>query len=201
MNNENLRATINAALTAGRRALTAPEAQQLCEAYGIATPKQALATTASEAAEVAVKLGFPVVLKIVSDDILHKTEAGGVIVGLENAADVRAGFEQLVSNAKQCKSNASLQGVQVQQMLKGGQEVMVGAVTDATFGKMIAFGLGGILVEVMKDITFRMAPVSETEALAMLDSIAAAEVLRGVHRLDAGEDRLAGAALAADRGA
>ena len=180
MKNENLRATINSAFAAGRRALSAPEAQQLCEAYGISTPRQALATTASEAAEVAAKLGFPVVLKIVSDDILHKTEAGGVIVGLENAADVRAGFERLVSNAKQYKSNASIHGVQVQQMLKGGQEVMVGAVTDATFGKMIAFGLGGILVEVMKDITFRMAPVSETEALAMLDSIAAAEVLRGV---------------------
>jgi acetyl coenzyme A synthetase (ADP forming)-like protein len=180
MNNENLRAIINSALSAGRRALSAPEAQQLCETYGISTPQQALATTASEAAQVAAKLGFPVVLKIVSDEILHKTEAGGVIVGLENAADVRAGFEKLVSNAKQYKSDVRIQGVQVQQMLKGGQEVMVGAVTDATFGKMIAFGLGGILVEVMKDITFRMAPVSETEALAMLDSIAAAEVLRGV---------------------
>ena len=190
MNNEMLRATINSALTAGRQALSAPEAQQLCEAYGISTPKQALATTASEAAQVAAKLGFPVVLKIVSDDILHKTEAGGVIAGLENAADVRAGFEQLVSNAKRYKSDVSIQGVQVQQMLKGGQEVMVGAVTDATFGKMIAFGLGGILVEVMKDITFRMAPVSETEAAAMLDSIAAAEVLRGV-RGGKGVDRAA----------
>jgi acetyl coenzyme A synthetase (ADP forming)-like protein len=190
MNNETLRATINSALTAGRQALTAPEAQQLCEAYGISTPKQALATTASEAAQVAAKLGFSVVLKIVSDDILHKTEAGGVIVGLENAADVRAGFEQLVSNAKQYKSDASILGVQVQQMLKAGQEVMVGAVTDTTFGKMIAFGLGGILVEVMKDITFRMAPVSETEAAAMLDSIAAAEVLRGV-RGGKGVDRAA----------
>ena len=190
MNNENLRATINSALTAGRRALTAPEAQQLCEAYGISTPKQALATTPSEAAEVAARLGFPVVLKIVSDDILHKTEAGGVVVGMENAAAVRAGFEQLVNNAKQYKSNVSIQGVQVQQMLKGGQEVMVGAVTDASFGKMIAFGLGGVLVEVMKDITFRMAPVNETEALAMLDSIIAAEVLRGV-RGGKGVDRAA----------
>jgi acetyl coenzyme A synthetase (ADP forming)-like protein len=190
MNNEGLRTTINSALAAGRRALTAPEAQQLCEAYGISTPKQSLATTPSEAAEVAARLGFPVVLKIVSDDILHKTEAGGVVVGVENAADVRAGFEQLVNNAKQYKSDASIQGVQVQQMLKGGQEVMVGAVTDASFGKMIAFGLGGVLVEVMKDITFRMAPVSETEALSMLDSVAAAEVLRGV-RGGKGVDRAA----------
>ena len=190
MNNEGLRTTINSALAVGRRALTAPEAQQLCEAYGISTPKQSLATTPSEAAEVAARLGFPVVLKIVSDDILHKTEAGGVIVGVENAADVRAGFERLVNNAKQYKSDASIQGVQVQQMLKGGQEVMVGAVTDASFGKMIAFGLGGVFVEVMKDITFRMAPVSETEALSMLDSVAAAEVLRGV-RGGQGVDRAA----------
>jgi acetyl coenzyme A synthetase (ADP forming)-like protein len=190
MNNESLRATINSALTAGRRALTAPEAQQLCEAYGISTPKQALAATPAEAAEVATGLGFPVVLKIVSDDILHKTEAGGVVVGVENAADVRAGFERLVNNAKQYKSDVNIQGVQVQQMLKGGQEVMVGAVTDASFGKMIGFGLGGVLVEVMKDITFRMAPVSETEALSMLDSIAAAEVLRGV-RGGKGVDRAA----------
>ena len=190
MNDEGLRTIINSALAAGRRALNAPEAQQLCEMYGIATPKQALATTPSEAADVAARLGFPVVLKIVSDDILHKTEAGGVIVGLENVADVRAGFEQLVNNAKQYNSNVSIHGVQVQQMLKGGQEVMVGAVTDASFGKMIAFGLGGVLVEVMKDITFRMGPVSETEALAMLDSIAAAEVLRGV-RGGKGVDRAA----------
>src|SRR5829696_2020317 len=114
MNNEGVRNVINSALADGRRALTAPEAQQLCEAYGISMPKQALATTASEAAQVAAKLGFPVVLKIVSADILHKTEAGGVIVGLENAADVRAGFEQLVNNAKQYNSDASVQGVQVQ---------------------------------------------------------------------------------------
>jgi acetyl coenzyme A synthetase (ADP forming)-like protein len=180
MNKKTLRSMINSALAAGRRALSAPEAQQLCDAYDISTPKQGLAKTASEAAKIASRFGFPVVMKIVSDDILHKTEAGGVIVGLGNAADVRRAFDQLVKNAKAYKKNASIQGVQMQQMLKGGQEVMVGAVTDPSFGKMIAFGLGGVLVEVMKDITFRMAPVSKKEALAMLDSIGAAEVLRGV---------------------
>ncbi len=132
------------------------------------------------AVKLAARFGFPVVLKIVSDDILHKTEAGGVIVGLASAADVRRAFDQLVKNAKGYRKNANIQGVQVQQMLKGGQEVMVGAVTDPSFGKMIAFGIGGVLVEVMKDITFRMAPVSKKDALSMLDSIGAAEVLRGV---------------------
>ena len=180
MNKKTLRALIDTALSTGRRALSAPEAQQLCDAYGIPTPKQGLAKTSAEAAKIAARLGFPVVLKIVSDDILHKTEAGGVIVGLENGVDVRRGFDRLVKNAKGYKKNASILGVQVQQMLKGGQEVMVGAVTDPSFGKMIAFGLGGILVEVMKDITFRMTPVGKKDALSMLDSVGAAEVLRGV---------------------
>ena len=190
MNKKSLRTMINSAVGAGRRALSALEAQQLCDAYGISTPKQGLAKTTAEAVKIAARLRYPVVLKIVSDDILHKTEAGGVVVGLQNAADVRRSFERLVKNAKAYKKNAAIQGVQVQQMLKGGQEVMVGAVTDPSFGKMIAFGLGGILVEVMKDITFRMTPVGKKDALSMLDAIGAAKVLRGV-RGQKGVDRAA----------
>src|SRR4030095_21017 len=190
MKNKALRALIDSALAAGRKALTAPEAQLLCHASVMPTPKQALPKPPAEAVKIASRLRFPVVLKIVSDDILHKTEAGGVIVGLESAADVRRAFDRLVKNAKGYKKNASIQGVQIQQMLKGGQEVMVGAVTDPSFGKMIAFGLGGVLVEVMKDITFRMTPVSKEDAMSMLDSIGAAEVLRGV-RGGKGVDRAA----------
>jgi len=180
MNKKALRSMINSALGAGRRALNAPEAQQLCDAYGIPTPRQGLARTSAEAVKMAARLRFPVVLKIVSDDILHKTEAGGVIVGVEDGAAVKRAFDQLVKNAKRYKKNPRIEGVQVQQMVKGGQEVMVGAITDPSFGKMIAFGLGGVLVEVMKDITFRMTPVSKKDALGMLDSIGAAEVLLGV---------------------
>jgi acetyl coenzyme A synthetase (ADP forming)-like protein len=180
MNKKALRALIDAALSSGRNALTAPEAQQLCDAYGIPTPKQGLARTAAEAAKIASSLRFPVVLKIVSHDILHKTEAGGVIVGLDKPSDVRRAFARLVKNAKAYRKNAAIEGVQVQQMIDGGQEVMVGAVTDPSFGKMVAFGLGGVLVEVMKDITFRLAPVDKKAALSMLDSVAAAEVLHGV---------------------
>jgi acetyl coenzyme A synthetase (ADP forming)-like protein len=139
-----------------------------------------LAKTSADAVKLAGRFGFPVVLKIVSNDILHKTEAGGVITGVASAAEVRRGFAELVKNAKRYRKNAAIQGIQVQQMLKGGHEVMVGAVTDPSFGKMIAFGLGGVLVEVMKDITFRLAPVGKKEALSMLDSVSAAEVLRGV---------------------
>ncbi len=129
-------------------------------------------------------MGFPVVLKIVSPDILHKTEAGGVLVGVKNAEDAKEGFDTVMANAKKYNAKARLLGVQVQQMLAGGQEVIIGAVTDPSFGKLVAFGLGGVLVEVLKDITFRLAPASREDALSMLDSIAAAEILKGVRGTD-----------------
>jgi acetyl coenzyme A synthetase (ADP forming)-like protein len=190
MNKNALRAVIDNARAAGRAALSAPEAQQLCDAYAIPLPKQGLAKTAAEAVKIATRLRFPVVMKIVSDDILHKTEAGGVVVGVNNGAEVRRVFDRLVKGAKAYKKSARIRGVQIQQMVRGGHEVMVGAVTDPSFGKMIAFGMGGVLVEVMKDIAFRMAPVDNRTALSMLDSVGAAEVLRGV-RGQQGVDRAA----------
>jgi len=164
----------------GRTSLTAPEGKLVCDAYGIAVPKEVVATSAADAAKIAVGMGFPVVLKIVSPEILHKTEAGGVIVGVKSADEVRKGFDTIMSNAKKYDAKANLLGVQVQQMLLGGQEVIIGAVTDPSFGKLVAFGLGGILVEVLKDITFRLAPATRDDALSMLDGIAAAEILKGV---------------------
>ena len=182
MDKKGLRILIDSVRKSGRRALSAPEAQQLCDAYGIPTPKQALAKSAAEAVKIAARLRFPVVLKIVSDDILHKTEAGGVIVGVKSAGEARRAFDRLVRSAKTYKKNAAIQGVQVQQMLGAGREVLVGAVTDPSFGKLVAFGLGGVFVEVMKDITFRLAPVSRKDALSMLDGVSGAEILRGCAR-------------------
>jgi acetyl coenzyme A synthetase (ADP forming)-like protein len=164
----------------GRTSLTAPEGKLVCDAYGIPVPQEGVAKSAGEAVRLATEMGFPVVLKIVSPEILHKTEAGGVLVGVENAADVEQGYASIMANAKKYNGKANLVGVQVQQMLQGGQEVIIGAVTDPSFGKLVAFGLGGILVEVMKDATFRLAPTSHVDALGMLDSIAAADVLKGV---------------------
>src|SRR3989454_7364481 len=138
----------------GRTSLTAPEGKLVCDAYGIAVPKEVVANSAADAAKVAVGMGFPVVLKIVSPEILHKTEAGGVIVGVKSADEGRKGFDTIISNAKKYDAKANLLGVQVQQMLSGGQEVIIGAVTDPSFGKLVAFGLGGILVRGLKDITF-----------------------------------------------
>ncbi|HTP97727.1 MAG TPA: acetate--CoA ligase family protein [Casimicrobiaceae bacterium] len=164
----------------GRTSLTAPEGKEVCDAYGIAVPKEGMAKSATEAARLATKMGYPVVLKIVSPEILHKTEAGGVLVGVKSAAEAKAGFGKIVANAKKYNKKANLLGVQVQQMVGAGQEVIIGAVTDPSFGKLVAFGLGGVLVEVMKDVTFRLAPASKDDALSMLDGIAAAEMLKGV---------------------
>ena len=175
-----VRRVLDRARDAGREALTAPEAKELCEAYGIAVPREALAKSAAEAAAAAAKVGFPVVMKIVSPQILHKTEARGVVLGVKSAQEAEQAYTTLLDNARNYDSSAEIQGVQVQQMLGGGQEVIIGAVTDPAFGKLVAFGSGGVLVEVLKDVTFRLAPASSEDALSMLDSIAAAEILRGV---------------------
>ena len=169
----------------GRSALTAPEGRAVCEAYGIPTPRERLATSADEAVAQAAEIGFPVVAKIVSPDILHKTEAGGVLIGLRDEREVAAAYATILANAKAYDAAARITGVQVQQMRTGGQEVIIGSVTDPSFGKIVAFGLGGVLVEVLKDVTFRLAPASTEEALSMVDSIAAAEVLNGVRGAEA----------------
>ncbi|SFN99491.1 acetyl coenzyme A synthetase (ADP forming), alpha domain-containing protein [Pseudonocardia ammonioxydans] len=162
-----------------RSSLTAPEGRLVCEAYGITTPGEGLAGSADEAVRLAAGMGGPVVMKIVSPDILHKTEAGGVRVDVHGDDAVRTAYTEIVENARAYSADAAIDGVQVQQMLSGGQEVIIGATTDPTFGKVVVFGLGGILVEVLKDVTFRLAPVDDATAGTMLSDIAAAEVLRG----------------------
>ncbi|MFD4628768.1 acetate--CoA ligase family protein [Streptomyces sp. NPDC058284] len=178
-----VRTLLDAVRAEGRTALTAPEGKIIADAYGIAVPGEATASDVDEAVAHAAGFGGPVVMKIVSPDILHKTDAGGVVVGVEGPADVRAAFHRIVENARTYDARARIEGVQIQELLPGGpsaQEVIVGAVTDPTFGKVVAFGLGGVLVEVLKDVTFRLAPVDADEAASMLDSIRAAELLRGV---------------------
>jgi len=181
-NQDIVRAVLDQVKAEARTSLTAPECRKVCDAYAIPLPEEGLATSAEAAVEIAGRLGFPVVMKIVSPDILHKTEAGGVLIGISSADEVRAGYASILGNARAYKPDAAITGIQVQQMLAtdNAQEVIVGAVSDASFGKLVAFGLGGILVEVLKDITFRLAPATRADALSMLDSIQAAEVLKGV---------------------
>ncbi|MDT7751732.1 MAG: hypothetical protein QOD96_5394, partial [Pseudonocardiales bacterium] len=174
---------LDQALAEGRTSLSAPEAKLVADAYGIPTPGEGLATTAEGAAGLAAEIGYPVVLKIVSPDILHKTEAGGVVVGVDSAEAAVTAFDRIIANAKAYQADAEITGVQVQKMLVTGgdvQEVIVGSVTDETFGKIVAFGLGGVLVEVLKDVTFRLAPTSPEEARSMVDGINAHEMLNGV---------------------
>src|SRR6185437_10307251 len=175
-----VRKVLDKAKAEKRDSLTAPEGKLVCDAYGITVPKEGVARSAQEAGSMAQSVGFSVVLKIVSPDILHKTEAGGVVVGIKSGDEAAKAYDRIIANAKNYKPGAKIDGVQVQQMLQGGQEVIIGAVTDQSFGKLVAFGLGGVLVEVLKDITFRLAPASKEEALSMLDDIKAADILKGV---------------------
>src|ERR1700710_90094 len=163
-----------------RTSLTAPEGKLVCDAYGIPVPKEGVAKSASDAGKIAGSMGFPVVMKIVSPDILHKTEAGGVVVGVKTADDVEKNYAAILANAKKYKADAKIDGIQIQQMLAGGTEVIIGSITDGSFGKLVAFGLGGVLVEVLKDITFRLAPATKEDALSMLDGIQAGDMLKGV---------------------
>jgi acyl-CoA synthetase (NDP forming) len=167
------------ALDEGRQALTPAEARGLCEAYGIPLPGDAMATSAAGAAQAASAMGFPVVLKIVSPQILHKTEVGGVRVALTSVEEVERAYAEIVEAAAAAVPDAEIHGVQVQQQVGGGQEVIVGSVTDPTFGTLVAFGLGGVLVEVVKDVTFRLAPLSDGDARAMLGSIKGGQLLQG----------------------
>lgn len=180
-----VRQIIDSARSSGRTLLSAADARTICEAYGIPIPGDGIAASAHEAARLANSFGYPVVLKIASQDIAHKTDAGGVLVGVANEDAVRAGYESIVANARSYRADARIDGVQVQQMAPAGLEVLVGAVTDPSFGKIVAFGIGGVLVEVLSDVTFRLAPATSEEAHSMLASIRAARLLDGVRGSEA----------------
>ena len=171
-----------------RNSLTSSEAKQVASAYHIATPAEGLATSIDEAVAIASEIGFPVVLKIVSPDILHKTDAGGVIADISNVDGVRASYATILDNAKAHNAAAHIDGVQVQAQVTGGLEVIVGSTTDPVFGKLVAFGLGGTLVEILQDVTFRLAPAESGDAHAMLDDISGSKILDGV-RGESGVDR------------
>ena len=185
-----VRAVLVKAKEEERSSLTSAEAKQIAAAYEIATPAEGLATSVDNAVGMANEIGFPVVLKIASADILHKTDAGGVITDIEDVDAVRAAYTAILDNAKEYNSDASIDGVQVQAQIQDGLEVIVGATTDPVFGKLVAFGLGGTLVEVLQDITFRLAPAESADAHAMLNDISGSKILDGV-RGQAGVDRTA----------
>ncbi len=163
----------------GRKALLEPEAKTICTEYGITVTEFKVAKNEKEAVALAEKAGFPVVLKIVSPDIIHKSDAGGVVVNLKTKEEVKAAYNKILENAKKYKSDAKIVGILVEEMAKQASEVIIGAVKDPTFGPTLMFGLGGIFVELLKDVTFRVAPISEQEAAEMIVEVKAFPLLNG----------------------
>jgi acetyltransferase len=164
----------------GRDSLTEIEAKEVFKAYGLLVTNTQLSKSEDEAVALAKKVGFPVVMKIVSPEILHKSDAGGVKVNIKDEDSVRAAYKTIIANAKAYKPDANIHGIAIQEMAPIGTEVIMGSVNDPTFGPTVMFGLGGIFVEVLKDVTFRVAPVAEEQAMEMLEEIRSAAILKGV---------------------
>jgi acetate---CoA ligase (ADP-forming) len=174
----------------GRTGLTEIESKKIFKAYGLPVVQTAVVSTVDEAVDKAETFGYPIVMKIVSPDILHKSDAGGVKVNIQDEAGVRDAYQTILDNAKTYKADADIHGILIQEMAPWGTETIVGSVNDPTFGPTVMFGLGGIFVEVLKDVTFRVAPISDKEAQIMLDGIRGAPILDGV-RGEAPRDRKA----------
>jgi acetyltransferase len=150
------------------------------EAYGVNTTRDMLASSAEEAARFAVELGYPVVLKIVSPEILHKTDIGGVHLDLGSAEEVRSAYEAIMNSVYTFMPRAKVHGVAVSRMVTPGKELIVGMSQDVQFGPLVMFGLGGIYVNFLKDVSFRLAPLSETEAQEMMEETKAYTLLKGI---------------------
>jgi len=163
----------------GRKFLLETEAKTVCMEYGIPVTKFQLAKIEAEAVKFAEEIGYPIVLKIVSPDIIHKSDVGGVVVGLKTAKDVRNAYKQILESIKKHKADAKIVGVLVQEMAPSSTEVIVGAIKDPQFGPALMFGLGGIFVEVLKDVTFRVAPITVDEAREMITEVKAYPLLKG----------------------
>ncbi|UCE73757.1 MAG: acetate--CoA ligase family protein [Methanomassiliicoccales archaeon] len=175
-----VKSIIDNALSAGKGYLSQDEVRGILEAYGFKYPETQLVKNEEEAVNSANRIGFPVVLKIASLDIIHKSDAGGVVIDLEDEGDLRAAFKKVISNVKSNAPEAKIDGVMVQKMVKGGRETILGMSLDASFGPLIMFGLGGIYVEVLKDVSFRIAPITDLDASDMVKSVKSYPLLKGV---------------------
>ncbi|MGQ9598286.1 MAG: acetate--CoA ligase family protein [Anaerolineae bacterium] len=160
------------------------------ETYGFQRPRSGLATSADEAAAVAAHIGFPVVLKIESPDILHKTDVGGVVLGLDSAEEVRTAFSRMIKSVQAKAPQARIEGVRVEEMCRGGVEVIIGLLHDAQFGPVIMFGLGGIWTEVLNDVSFRVLPITPQDAQHMIHEIQGRPLLAGYRGQPAVSDDL-----------
>jgi acetyltransferase len=174
-----LRQKIDGFIAANKFQLGEDDAAAILAHYGFRFPRKALARTSREAAALASKIGFPVVMKIASPDILHKTDVGGVKLNINSTHETEDAFLEITANARRFMPQAFIQGVILYEMIAGGKEVILGVTHDRTFGHMLMFGLGGIYVEVLKDVAFRITPVSHRDAQAMVNEIKTSALLRG----------------------
>lgn len=179
VNREAALAVIKGAREDGRSALTEIEAKQVFTYYGLNVTRTQLAKSEDEAVALANKTGYPIVMKIVSPDILHKSDAGGVKVNIKTDEAVRETYQTILKNAKAYKADANIHGIAIQEMAPLGTEVILGSINDSAFGPTVMFGLGGIFVEVLKDVTFAVTPVSEEQGLKMQSEIRGAKILTG----------------------
>lgn len=162
-----------------RKNLLETEAKTVCTEYGIPVTKFEVAKTVDEAVNYADEIGYPVVLKVVSPEIIHKSDIGGVMVNLKTSAEVRGAYRKILENAKTHKPHAKIIGVLVQEMAPESTQIIVGATKDPQFGPALMFGLGGVFVEILNDVTFRIAPLSEREAEEMITEVKAYPILKG----------------------
>jgi len=164
----------------GRTNLLEDEGREILDAYGFPLPQSVVATTEDEAVTAANKIGYPIVMKISSPQIVHKSDAGGVKVNLTNDDETRDGFKTIMDNAKKYDSNADIKGVLIVEMVKGGKEMIIGSKLEPGMGPVVMLGMGGIYVEILKDVTFRLAPLTDQEANDMISSIKTKKLLDGV---------------------
>ena len=170
---------ISRAKQEGRKTLLEPEAKTVCAEYGIPVTKFKVAVSEDEAASFASEIGYPIVLKIVSPDVIHKSDAGGVMVNLKSPAEVSVAYQKILENVKKYKPDAQIAGILVQEMAPQSTEVIVGAIKDPQFGPTVMFGLGGIFVEILKDVSFRIAPLTADDAMDMITELKAYPLLKG----------------------
>jgi succinyl-CoA synthetase beta subunit len=187
---------IKRALKEGRSSLLIHEAERVCELHRIPTPKSGLATNAEEAVNEAREIGFPVVMKIVSPQILHKSEVGGVIQDVRNEKEVRAEYDKLIARVRSREHTAEVLGVLVQRMMPPSTELIVGGIRDKQFGPAVMFGIGGILAEVYDDVAFRVAPIDAVDALNLVRGLRGSKILSGFRgKLPADVDSIVGALI------
>ncbi len=160
--------------------LTEIEAKELAKKYGVPIPRGGLAKSVEDAKKIAKEIGYPVVMKIVSPDILHKTDVGGVKVGIASEEELEKAFNEIMENVKRNRPEARIEGILVEEMIPGGHEVIIGGKYDETFKHVIMFGgVGGIFVELFKDVSFRLAPIDEEEAERMMKETIGYKILKG----------------------